>query len=132
LEDKQLQIQLVDKLMPEIIKRIQVNLKMTDSYSPLTQAKKTGFPTATFHMAEARCPPGTKVMGGGGQISSRAGAAPSGLFDFNAKDVADNNIVAIMIIPQSRLDVVAKMETSGMITAYATCLGPVATVSLKK
>jgi hypothetical protein len=46
-------------------------------------------------MAEARCLPGYRVMGGGGgQISSKMGAPPSGLFDFNAQDVADNGIVA--------------------------------------
>jgi hypothetical protein len=131
LEDKRLQIQLVDKLMPEIIKRIKVDLKVTDRYSPLARVAKEGLPTDTFHKVEARCPPGTRVMGGGGQITSNLMAPPSGLFDFNIKDVADNNIAALMIIPTSRVDLVAKMETPGSIMAYATCLAPDAVVSLR-
>jgi hypothetical protein len=132
LEAKRLQIQLVDKLMPEIIKRIKVDLKVTDSYSPPTRVAKQGLPTSTFHATEAKCPPGTRVMGGGGQISTKYRAPPSGLFDFNAKDVPDNNIAALMIIPTSRLGMVAKMETPGSLMAYATCLAPDAVVSLKE
>jgi hypothetical protein len=118
-------------LAQKILPHIQATLRMGDSYSPLLQVKKQGFPTDTYHMAEARCPPGTRVMGGGTQISSSQGAPPSGLFDYNAQDVADNNIAALMIIPTQRIDVVAKMKTSGSIMAYATCLSPEVAVSIK-
>jgi hypothetical protein len=136
--------QLLDRLFPQIIKRIdgntllqkidaktlaakviphiQVTLRMGQVYSPLVQIKKDYLSSDSFHIVEAICPPGTRVMGGGGEISPER-AGPSGLFDFNAKDVADNNIAALQIIPTNRLDMIAKMETGGYIKSYATCLG---------
>lgn len=106
-------------------------LRMENEYSPLVKVNKKGLSTDTYHTAEARCPVGTRVTGGGGQISP-ARAPSSGLFDWNAYDVADNNVVSLNIIPVNRLDAVAKMETSGNIMAYATCLSGDAEVSLNQ
>src|SRR5215203_1097175 len=94
MEDRQL----VDRLMPEIIKRLQITLNFRDNYSPLVQVKKDALASESYHQAEARCPPGFRVMGGGGQISTKT-------------KLGDNNIVTLMIIPTSRLQMVAKMET---------------------
>jgi len=114
MEDRQL----VDRLMPEIIKRLQITLNFRDNYSPLVQVKKDALASESYHQAEARCPPGFRVMGGGGQISTKT-------------KLGDNNIVTLMIIPTSRLQMVAKMETSGEIMAYANCIGVEAVVNLK-
>lgn len=118
--------QLIQKILPHI----QVTLRIGDSYSPLVQVNKAGLTSDTFHVAEARCPAGTRVMGGGAQISPGR-APPSSFYDFNAQDAADNNIVALMPIPTSRLGMVAKMETTGNMMAYATCLNPYAELSIK-
>ena len=143
-EDKQL----LDRLFPQIIKRIdgatllqkidaktlaakvlphiQVTLRMGQVYSPLVHVKKVGYPLtgtrATVHMVEAVCPPGTRVMGGGGEISPEKSE--------KVGQAADNNIVALQIIPVSRFDMIAKMDTSGDIKSYATCLGGEADVKL--
>jgi hypothetical protein len=115
IQDKQL----LDRLMPEIIKRMQVTLNFRDNYSPLYKINKDVMASESFHKAEARCPPGFRVTGGGGQISTKT-------------QLGDNNIVTLMPIPSSRLDMVAKMETTGEIMAYANCLGVEAVVSLRK
>ena len=139
--------QLLDRLFPQIIKRIdgntllqkidaktlaakviphiKVTLRMQQVYSPLVQIKKDPLSTDSFHIVEAICPPGTRVMGGGGQISPenfkgefRLGLSPTTNFN-----VVDNNMVSLMIIPANRLDMVVKMDTAGDLLAYATCLG---------
>jgi hypothetical protein len=115
---------LLDRLMPEIIKRMQVTLNFRDNYSPLYKISKDALASESYHKAEARCPPGFRVTGGGGQISGVTGGGASLL--------GDNGIVTLMPIPSSRLDVVAKMETSGSIVAYANCLGVEAVVSWRK
>jgi hypothetical protein len=117
-------------LAQKILPHLQVTLRVGDNYSPPVTVRKGALAADSYAMAEARCPPGTRVIGGGGQISPGR-ALPSGLFDFNAADVADNNMVALMIIPTNRLDMVAKMETGGSLLAYATCLNPVAEISIK-
>lgn len=120
LESKQFQIQLVDRLMPEIIKRMKVTLNFRDNYSPLVQVKKDVLASDTYHKAEAGCPTGFRVMGVGGQISG------------HRTPLGDNDLVTMMIIPTSRVEVVAKMETTSGVMAYATCLGFEAAVSLKE
>jgi hypothetical protein len=127
LQDKQL----LDRLMPEIVKRLQITLNFRDSYSPLVKISKDVMASESFHGVEARCPPGFRVTGGGGQISSNLNSPPSGLFDYK-QDVADNNIAGLMIIPDKRLNMVAKMETKGTLMAYANCLGVEAIVKLKQ
>src|SRR5687768_4670661 len=101
IQDKQL----LDRLMPEIIKRMQVTLNFRDNYSPLYKINKEALAPESYHKAEVRCPPGFRVAGGGGQISHLTGGGASLL--------GDNGIVTLMPIPSSRLDMVAKMETSG-------------------
>jgi hypothetical protein len=82
-----------------------------DSYGPLVEVKKdTGMVTDSYHTAEARCPPGTRVMGGGGTIQS----------------FKDGSIESMGPIPTERFSLVAKMTGSGTIVAYATCLGEAA------
>jgi hypothetical protein len=115
---------LLNRLMPQIIDRMQVTLNFRDNYSPLYKISKDALASESYHKAEARCPPGFRVTGGGGQISGVTGGGASLL--------GDNGIVTLMPIPSSRLDVVAKMETSGSIMAYANCLGVEAVVSLRK
>ena len=110
--------QLLDRLMPKIIERLQVTLNFRDNYSPLYKINKDVMASESFHKAEARCPPGFRVTGGGGQISTKT-------------QLGDNNIVTLMPIPTSRLDMVAKMETTGEIMAYANCLGVEAIVKLR-
>ena len=116
--------QLLDRLMPLIINRLDskmlaqkilphltVTLRMGDNYGPIVEVKKdTGMAPASYHTAEARCPPGTRVMGGGGTIQS----------------YTDGSIESMGPIPTQRFSVVAKMTGSGTILAYATCLGEVA------
>ena len=69
-------------------------------------------------------------MGGGGEISPK-NLAGEFRFDYSvASSAADNNMVALQIIPTNRLDMVVKMETSGYIKSYATCLGGEADVKL--
>ena len=110
--------QLLDRLMPKIIERMQVTLNFRDNYSPLYKVNKEVMASESFHKAEARCPPGFRVTGGGGQISTKT-------------QLGDNNIVTLMPIPTSRLGMVAKMETTGEIMAYANCLGVEAIVKLR-
>jgi hypothetical protein len=110
---------LVDRLMPLIIDRLQVTLNFRDNYSPLYKISKDVMASESFHKAEARCPPGFRITGGGGQISTQT-------------KLGDNNIVTLMPIPSSRLQMEAKMETTGEIMAYANCLGFEAIVKLKK
>ena len=115
--------ELLNRLMPQIIDRMQVTLNFRDNYSPLYKINKEALAPESYHKAEARCPPGFRVTDGGGQISHLTGGGASLL--------GDNGIVTLMPIPSSRLDMVAKMETTGEIMAYANCLGVEATVSLK-
>jgi len=159
--------QLLDRLFPQIIKRIdgatllqkidakllvqkmlpyiQVKLKMGQEYGPLVTVKKSGITPVSFHTAEARCPVGTRVMGGGGQI------LPHGIYRefqgnplnmggysvqppisaLSSANMGDNNLVSLNIIPTNRLSVVTKMVESGTILAHATCLNGDAEVSLK-
>jgi hypothetical protein len=116
--------QLLDRLMPKIVDRLQVTLNFRDNYSPLYKINKDALASESYHKAEARCPPGFRVTGGGGQISHLTGGGASLL--------GDNGIVTLMPIPSSRLGMVAKMETSGEIMAYANCIGVEAIVKLKK
>jgi hypothetical protein len=147
MEDKKL----LDRLFPQIIKRIdgatllqkidaktlaakvlphiQVTLRMGQVYSPLVHVKKTGIAGDSFHTVEAICPPGTRVMGGGGEISPKNLAGELKAYRA-ASEAADNNMVALQIIPTNRLDMVAKMDTSGDIKSSATCLGGEADVKL--
>jgi hypothetical protein len=122
--------QLLDRIMPmldgkllaqKILPHLKVTLPMGDSYGPLVQVKKdTGLAPDSFHNTEARCPPGTRVMGGGGSISTiQYGGQPS-----------DSSIVQMQPVPTQRFTLTAKMTASGTILAYATCLGEV-TIGLK-
>jgi hypothetical protein len=111
--------QLLNRLMPKIVERLQVTLNFRDNYSPLYKINKDVLASESFHGAEARCPPGFRIMGGGGQISTKT-------------QLGDNNLVTLMIIPTSRLNMVAKMETTGEIMAYANCVGVEAVVKLKQ
>jgi hypothetical protein len=126
--------QLLDRIMPLIINRLdgkmlaqkilphlKVTLPMGDNYGPPVEVKKdTGLAPDSFHNTEARCPPGTRVMGGGGSISTiQYGGQPS-----------DSSIVQMQPVPTQRFTLTAKMTASGTILAYATCLGEV-TIGLK-
>jgi hypothetical protein len=125
LEDNQL----INRLLPKIVERLQVTLNFRDNYSPLYKINKDVLAPESYHKAEARCPPGFRVTGGGGQISGVTGAAGE---QRRSSILGDNGLVTLMPIPSSRLGMVAKMETSGEIRAYANCLGVEAVVSLKK
>jgi hypothetical protein len=125
LEDNQL----INRLLPKIVERLQVTLNFRDNYSPLYKINKDVLAPESYHKAEARCPPGFRVTGGGGQISGVTGAAGE---QRRSSILGDNGLVTLMPIPSSRLGMVAKMETSGEIMAYANCLGVEAVVSLKK
>jgi hypothetical protein len=122
--------QLLDRLMPmldgkllaqKILPHLKVTLPMGDSYGPLVQVKKdTGLAPDSFHNTEARCPPGTRVMGGGGSISTiQYGGQPS-----------DSSIVQMQPVPTQRFTLTAKMTDSGTILAHATCIGE-AVIKLK-
>ena len=128
----------LDKMMPKIIQRLDgkvlaekilphltVQLRMGDSYGPLVEVKKDPLAADSLHKTEAKCPPGTRVMGGGGTISTSkyANGQPHPLLE-------ESSIVEMGPIPISRFSVTAQMSSSGSILAYATCLGE-ATISLK-
>jgi hypothetical protein len=126
--------QFLDRMMPKIIQRMDgkvlaekilphltVGLKMGDNYGPLVEVKKDPFAPASYHIAEARCPPGFRVMGGGGQINPSA---------IKGDPTGESSIVQMQPVPTQRFTVTAKMETSGNILAYATCLGE-AVIGLK-
>lgn len=125
--------QLLDRIMPLIINRLdgkmlaqkilphlKVTLRMGDNYGPLVEVKKEGLPPDSYHTAEAYCPPGTRVMGGGGTISP------------NAVKEGDSSIVMMGPIPTQRFQLTAKMGNwDGDVMAYATCVGGEAIVGLK-
>ena len=118
----------LDRMMPKIIQRIDgkvlaekiyphlsVGLNMFDNYGAPVKVKVDPLAPNSYHMAEARCPPGSRVMGGGGQIDPIEG----------------NAIVMMGPIPTQRFVMVAEMsEPGGDLLAYATCLGE-AKVGLK-
>jgi hypothetical protein len=145
--------QLLDRLFPQIIKRIdgatllqkidaktlaakvlphiQISVRMGQEYGPVVTVKKTGLAGTSFHNAEARCPVGTRVMGGGAELLPLNGKQFSTpVFGKLGSGVGDNNLVSLNIIPTNRVSVVAKLVESGTIMAHATCLGE-AVVSLK-
>jgi hypothetical protein len=122
--------QLLDRLMPmldgkmlaqKILPHLKVTLPMGDNYGPLVEVDKdTGLAPESFHNTEARCPPGTRVVGGGGSISTiQYGGQPG-----------DSSIVQMQPVPTQRFTLTAKMTDSGTILAHATCLGEV-TIGLK-
>jgi hypothetical protein len=55
-------------LAAKVLPHIQVSLRMGQEYGPQVTVKKSGISGTTFHIAEARCPVGTRVMGGGAEI----------------------------------------------------------------
>jgi hypothetical protein len=125
--------QLLDRLMPSIINRLdskmlaqkilphlKVTVPIGDSYGPLVEVKKEGLPPESLHYAEARCPPGTRVVGGGGDLSP------------NSYKHGDSRIIMMQPVPFERFTLTAKMDWPGTILAYATCVGAEATVSLKQ
>jgi hypothetical protein len=126
--------QLLDRIMPLIINRldgkmlaqkilphVQVVIPMGDNYGPLVEVNKdTGLAPDSFHNTEARCPPGTRVVGGGGSISTiQYGGKPG-----------DSSIVQMQPVPTQRFTLTAKMTDSGTILAHATCIGE-AVIKLK-
>jgi hypothetical protein len=112
---------LAEKLLPHI----EVRLRFGDNYGPVTKVKKDPLAPDSYAGAEARCPLGSRVMGGGGQI------APYGNNDYNGAIVKDNSIVSMGPIPTQRFVLVGKMDSPGDLSAYATCLGVLADVVVK-
>ncbi len=128
----------LDRMMPKIIQRmdgkvlaekiyphLSVGVRIGDSYGPLVEVEKDPLAPDSLHTTEARCPPGMRVMGGGGTISA------GGKFQGQPHPLLEeSSIVEMGPIPVSRFTVTAQMSSSGTILAYATCLGG-ASVGLK-